>query len=136
MADAVTLTFKLSASFSSETFANTTSTKAITPEAGSDTALVQIQNIATSWEAFDIGDVDTTKRYWVCVINKDETNYLTVKSKTAVTPTYGAEHVLYPGEGMVFPMPAYDGGYPIIGGLFNSAAGNIQLVVSDAGTPA
>ena len=70
MADSVSLTFKLSASYSSETYANTTSTKAIVPEAGSDAAGVNLQTIGTAWEALTIGDVDTTKRYWLCVVNK------------------------------------------------------------------
>ncbi len=140
MADSVTLTFKLSASYASETYANTTSTKSFTPESGSDAAGVNLQTIGTTWEALNIGDIDTTKRYWVCVVNKSTDtatpNTLTVKAKTTAAPAYGVEHVLYPGEGMVFPMPAYDGGYPIIGALFAGATDPVvQVVYSDAGVP-
>jgi hypothetical protein len=136
MADAVTLTFKLSASFSSETFANTVSTCTVTPEAGSDTAGVKLQTIGTTWEALDLGDVDVSKRYFVCVTNKSDTDIVTVKAKLSSSPTYGVDHALHPGEGMVFPMPAQSGSYPQIGALFTSASGSIQLVASDVGTPA
>ena len=141
MADSVSLTFKLSASFSSETYANTISTKSITPEAGSDAAGVNLQTIGTSYEALTIGDTDTTKRYFVCVVNKSTDtatpNTLTVAMHLSTGPdVYGAEHVLYPGEGMVLPMPAKAVGYPAIVAKFAGATDPVaQVVYSDAGVP-
>lgn len=140
MADSVSLTFKLSASFSSETYANTISTKSITPEAGSDAAGVSLQTIGTSWQALDLGDVDKTKRYWVCVVNKSSDtatpNTLTIKALTGVGAYGGVKFVLYPGEGMLVPMEAWDGTYPVLGGLFAGATDPVaQVVYADAGVP-
>ena len=47
MADSVTLTFKLSASYASETYANTTSTKSFTPESSGESALSKLRICGT-----------------------------------------------------------------------------------------
>lgn len=139
MADSLTVTAKLAASFGSETFQNTTSTSAIDLETGSDIARQFMQDIGSTWEAFDVGDINTAKRYWIYIRNADtnptSTAYVTVKMKTAATPTYGPDHNLYVGEAMVLPMPAYSGGYPIAGAVTSTGTIRCQIVISDAGDP-
>lgn len=135
MADSLTVTAKLTASFDGETYANTQTSSPVTLESGSDCGRVFTQAIGTSWEAFDVGDIDTSKRYWLYVRNLDDTNFVTVAFKTAVTPTYGPDHVLYPGESMVLPCEPYSTGYPIAGATADTAACNCQVVLSDAGDP-
>lgn len=140
----MSMTYTITAKLTSTTDAgsvhtnNISTSGAMTAESGSDSNTALQQAIGTAWEAIQLGDVDTSKRYIVCVRNpstNDTAKPLTVKFQTTVAPAYGPEHVLYPGELLVITCPPLAAGYPILGALFTTTAQNAEIVACDAGTP-
>lgn len=114
MADEVQTTFKVTATKNSVTITNAVSTITHTMQGSLDKLHHTIQGVGTSEEALSVGDVDITNatgdEYGILVVNRDGTNFVQLKKKTAATPTYWEVTKLEPGEGTLIPRaPKIDG---------------------------
>lgn len=141
MANEISLTFKLQAAKGGSTIVNATTTK--TQTMASTAAAMQhgTQNVGTTREALNVGDVDITNatggEYIVLLRNMDATNFCTVELNYG-SGTYYQVGLMRPGEGWgPVRMQKLDGsGY---GGLFldfDTAAGKIEVLATEAGDPA
>lgn len=142
MANEITLTAALQASKNSVKVVNSTTAKIQNMETVKTHMTHEIQNVGTSEEALDVGDVDITNatggEYMVLLFNRDATNYVSVEVKYAATPSYWVIGIMRPGEpwGPV-RLPKLDGSS--LGGIYlkaNTAACDVEIVVVEGGNPA
>lgn len=148
MANEISLTAKLSVTANSVTVTNATSTKTQSIDADFDVtnppALHHtLQEVGTSEEAVDLGDIDTTNatgdEYMLLLANRDATNYVDVFVKlTEGSPdTYKQIGRMRPGEfwaGRMVQATAADD----IGGIYlkaDTAACQVEVVACEAGVP-
>lgn len=134
MPNEISVTAKLTFSYSGTTITNATSTDSITlnTAGGLDgSALQNVQTVGTSRESLVVGDVDTASAYFVLLRNKDADNYVTVE--TYDSTNYVASGIMYPGE-LYGPVRVPAG--KTIHLTANTAACQVETVVCEAGAPA
>jgi len=140
MANELTTTSKLQATFGGEVFVNTTTQHTFNSSATATHASKIKQNVGTAREAVQIGDVDnsnaTGEEYILQFYNHDDTNFVTVEVQTGAA-TYWPAGIMRPGETWgPNRVPKLDGsGY---GGYFldaDTAICDVTVVASEAGVP-
>lgn len=85
--------------------------------------LENVQNIGTSEEALQLGDLGSAAGCWLIIINRDPTNYVNFRAATGVTDTCK----LMPGEPALFRCAA---SAPYL--QANTAACNVEYCLIEA----
>lgn len=142
MANEITLTAKLSATKNSVTVTNAVYTKPQTMEGALEHMYHAVQEVGTSEEAVELGDVDITDatghEYMLLLINRDDTNYVSVKVKYAADPLYWTIGVMLAGESWgPVRLPTLTAAS--LGGIYldaDTADCAVEVVACEAGNPA
>ena len=141
MANEISLQFKLQAAKNGATIVNATTTKTQTMASTATSMTHLTQNVGTSREAVDLGDVDNSNatggEYLVLLRNMDDTNWCMVELNHGSSAYYQVG-LMRPGEcwGPVRMQKLDGSGY---GGLFldfDTAGGEIEVLACEAGDPA
>ncbi len=134
MANELTLTASLRAQKNNVAVVPLVTSKTQTMESTLTHMLLSVQAVGTSVEAVATGDVDVTKQYMVLLFNRDATNYVSVSVYDGTNTIVAG--IMLPGEpwGPV-RMPAQSGGFPVLRMTANTAACNVECLVSEAGNP-
>lgn len=141
MANEITITSKLNASKGGVTVTNATTTKTQTMSTTAEDMEHGTQNVGTAREALNVGDVDITNatgdQYIVHLRNMDDTNFCTVEVQTGAS-TYAEHSILLPGEfsGAIRRNKLDGSGYNGLFLKFDTAAGQVERIVVEAGDPA
>ena len=133
MAETVSLQSKLSFTGTSGTYTNVTTSSTFTPTLGTlSKAHHTTQSVGLSKELLSTGDVTLTAQHVIRLENKDPDNFVTVYLRLNGTPTDEVAGIMLPGEpyGPVRVAPQ-SGGYPCYYMLADTAACNVEVVVSD-----
>jgi|GEM_PF-5379200 hypothetical protein len=137
MANEITLSASLKATKNNVSVAPLTTSKVQTMQSSGSKMHHTVQSVGfAAKEILSVGDVDVTKQYWVLLYNRDATNFVTVYLRKDVTPTDVDAGIILPGEpyGPV-RMQLQTGGYPVMYLQADTAACNVEVVVTDGGNP-
>lgn len=123
MANEIQLTSKLSVSKGGASVTNLTSTDTIDMSGANMNGIVQ--DVGTSFEAADVGDVATASAYFLHIYNMDTTNYMEVSFDAG-----SSTHCLIPPESFFGPVKM--NASKTIQVKFNTAAGNAFITACES----
>ena len=136
MADnALTITSKLQFVKNNQTFTNQVQQKIESSNTAADSGHHTTQAVATSAEDVSVGDVDVASEHYVQLRNQDTVNYVDVIFKIDASNS-GIAGRMRPG-GSFGPVRAIGqtATYPRYQMQANTAACNVEVLVTDAGVP-
>lgn len=137
MANEITLTAKLEAKKNAVSISPLTSSKNQTMQSDLTKLHHTVQAVGfAAAEDLSTGDVDLTKQHCILLYNRAAANFVTVYLRKDVTPTDTVAGIMLPGEPFgPIRAPAQAGGYPKYRLQSDTAASDVEVLVSDAGDP-